>query len=129
VTKDTPFDATHLEMVRPAIPEYDKSKPDADATIVMDIVKDTGIKMEDMQVNTTVIERLREADKDLGLDDFDAAFERAAKALDIHERPKSNVTQIKRDRLRKNKRGAANTGKQTHQTPTTDTVTSPESAA
>jgi hypothetical protein len=146
VTADTLYDSSHLAVVIPAIPEYDKSKPDVDATVVMEKIGHNLQTVEEMRngagVNTTVMERLKEADKDLGLDDFDEAFSVAAKTLERpavveHVQPivKNNVTPIKRgSRLpkRRNKRGPdANLGVVDEKFDyfPTDTVTSPESAA
>lgn len=80
VTHKTLYDATHLAVIKPAIPPM-------------------GVKMEDMRVtpemhailkagSKSVTETLKQADEELGLDTFDEAFEVAAKLL---ERPKGYI--------------------------------------
>lgn len=86
-THNTLLDATHLKTIRPAIPEYASptvDKPDPEATQEMDAV----------DMPTTVMERLREADKELGLDEWDEAFEKAAEK--VPERPTAVITMPKK---------------------------------
>lgn len=67
ITHNTLYDASHLAVIKPAIPEMVK------------LPHGPTIKEDDTP--TTVMERLEEADKDLGLDDFDEAFKKADEAL------------------------------------------------
>jgi hypothetical protein len=115
-TVNTLLDATHLETIKPAIPELNKRpkgyvkfkgfkddepmpkrggmKPylanfdeaqDFEATQPMPKVE---------EASTTVMERLKEADQELGLDELDAAFAEADR--DLTERPTRVVTMPKK---------------------------------
>ena len=157
VTKNTLFDATHLKVIRPAIPEFDK-------TVKMEKVQaDAGLKTDDVDFT----EAIAEADRDLGVkaEDketqvFDESFREAVKALTppqeltavittdevltkqefedlkdeaLHVTPilRGNVTAIRRTNLprRKNKRGNKKTTENSFSFFATDTTSSPGSAA
>lgn len=119
ITNKTLYDATNLSVIKPAIPEI--------------------IKLP----HQSVTDVLKEADEELGLDNFDKAFEVAAKTLE--PAPKSNVTPLvmpgrlpqrngKRNRNKKSRTGGnanKSAGSDTHHFSffETDTISSPESAA
>jgi hypothetical protein len=98
-THKTLLDATHLEAIKPAIPEYDKNPKrkgmSVDLVLLDEAVDaDATQKISLADAPTTVMERLKEADKELGLDEWDEAFEKAAEKLP--ERPASVVTLTKK---------------------------------
>lgn len=98
VTSKTLYDATNLAVIKPAIPEMVKMphgpsevppEPDEDATVVLDnkVLDDlTEQRKKDHGENwvgpQSATERLKEADAELGLDDFDEAFRKADEVLE-----------------------------------------------
>jgi hypothetical protein len=89
ITKNTLYDATKLKLINPAIPEYETGRGRRGMQpnlVLLDEIREMADPEATQEMNladapTTVMAAIKAADKELGLDEWDEAFDKAAEQL------------------------------------------------